>query len=68
MWITGSWKGLPRIIARVFLSCAIKRFEANQVKAWPYLLKLAPPLSKRHQEPRCNENQKRLIQLVKYGK
>ena len=37
------------------------------LKAWPYLLKLVPPLSKRHQEPLCNKNPKRLI-LFKYGK
>ena len=64
MWITGSWKGLSTIIAWVHLSWTIKRFEANQVESMT-ILKLAPPLSKRHQEPRCNENQERLILLVK---
>ena len=33
MWRTGSWKWLPRIIAWVFLSCNIKRFEANQAES-----------------------------------
>ena len=33
MWRTGSWEGLPRIIAWVSLPCTIKRFEANQVES-----------------------------------